>query len=250
MTQRRLPRLGWPWSTPSQTFAGSERDAGTGRPLRDRLMSLLVRPTAPPLWLGIVVAAVVIGVEALVVHQLRNIAPESTFGAVFLFGVLVVSAGWGLGLAVMTTLASAFVYVYFHIDTDGTYLPTRVEDLVAVLVFLPVAFLANILAGQARQRTAEADQRRREAEEGRKPPECLPTSRPLCVALRRLSRERCLPRRCSRLSLKSWPFAWGSNTRPSSATSQMVRPSWSPPTARACQDIWRSASGWRSGVTA
>ena len=36
-----------------------------------RLISLLVRPTTPPLWLGIVVAATVIAVETVVVHQLN-----------------------------------------------------------------------------------------------------------------------------------------------------------------------------------
>ena len=34
----------------------------------------------------------------------------------------------------------------------------------AIVVFVPIALLANILAGQARLRAAEADQRRREAE--------------------------------------------------------------------------------------
>ena len=168
MTRKRSPLLGWLWSTPGSTSAGSDPDAGTGAsPMRDRLMSVLVRPTAPPLWLGIVVATALIVVETLVVHLLRGVAPESVFGAVFLFGVLLVSAGWGFGLAVMTTLASAVVYVYFHLDTDGTYLPTKVEDWLAILVFLPVALLANILAGQARLRTAEANQRRREAEASR-----------------------------------------------------------------------------------
>ena len=49
----------------------------------------------------------------------------------------------------------------------GAYLPTKVQDLVAILIFLPVALLANTLAGQARLRTAEAEQRRREAEASR-----------------------------------------------------------------------------------
>jgi signal transduction histidine kinase len=147
---------------------GSDANAGTGGSLmRDRLMSLLVRPTAPPLWLGIVVASALIAVEALVVRLLQHVTSENIFGAVFLFGVLIVSAGWGFGLAVMTTLASALVYVYFHLDGDGSYLPTQVKDWVAILVFLPLALLANLLAGQARLRTAEANQRRREAEESR-----------------------------------------------------------------------------------
>jgi K+-sensing histidine kinase KdpD len=74
--------------------------------MRARFMSLLVHPTTPPLWLGIVVAAAFIAVESVLVYLLERVAPENTFGAVFLLGVLVVSAGWGFGLAATTTLAS------------------------------------------------------------------------------------------------------------------------------------------------
>lgn len=130
-------------------------------------MALLVRPTTSPLWLGVVVAAIFIAAESVLVYLLERLAPENTFGAIFLLGVLVVSARWGFGLAVTTTLASALVYVYFHLQTQGSFLPTKVQDLVAILIFLPVALLANILAGQARLRTAEAVQRRREAEVSR-----------------------------------------------------------------------------------
>jgi signal transduction histidine kinase len=130
-------------------------------------MSLLVRPTTPPLWLGVVVATSLIVVETLLVHLLKQAAPQNAFGAVFLLGVLVVSARWGFGLAVTTTLVSALVYVYFHLGTDGGFLPTKVEDWVAIFVFLPIALLANVLAGQARLRAAEADARRREAEASR-----------------------------------------------------------------------------------
>jgi signal transduction histidine kinase len=127
-------------------------------------MSLLVRPTAPPLWLGLVVGASFIVAETLLVRLLLRIAPGETFGAVFLLGVLVVSARWGFGLSVSTTLASALAYAYVHFEGEGSFLPTEVDGWVAILIFLPIALLANVLAGQARLRTAEADQRRREAE--------------------------------------------------------------------------------------
>jgi signal transduction histidine kinase len=133
----------------------------------ERLMSLLVRPTAPPLWLGIVVAVSFIAAETLLVRLLMHGAVGNTFGAIFLLGVLVVSGRWGFGLAVMTTLASALAYVYVHFGVEGSFIPTRVEDWVAIFVFLPLALLTNILAGEARLRAAEADQRRKEAEASR-----------------------------------------------------------------------------------
>jgi hypothetical protein len=95
---------------PDRASAGRSQDADLGPlSMRARLMSLLVRPTAPPLWLGVVVAVSVIVVETLLVRLLMHIAPENTFGAILLLGVLVVSARWGFGLAVTTTLASTLV---------------------------------------------------------------------------------------------------------------------------------------------
>jgi signal transduction histidine kinase len=122
-----------------------------------RFLALVVRPTAPPLWLGVLVAAGFIAAELVLVELLKRVAPENAFGAVFLLGVLVVSAGWGFGLAVATSLASAAVYVYIHSEGADSFVP-------AVLVFLSLALLANVLAGQARLRALEAEQRRLEAD--------------------------------------------------------------------------------------
>jgi signal transduction histidine kinase len=123
---------------------------------RPRLAPLLVRPS-PPLWVGIVVAAVLIVAETLLVRQLGQLAPRSTFGAVYLLGVLVISAGWEIGLAITTTLVSAVVYLEIHISAGSGLIPTNPQDLVALAVFLPIALLANVLVGQARLRAAEAN---------------------------------------------------------------------------------------------
>jgi signal transduction histidine kinase len=128
---------------------------------------MLVRPTAPPLAFGIAVAATFIAVETLLVYLFEKIFPVMTFGVVFLLGVLVVSAGWGFGLAVSTTLVSALVYAFVHLDTDGSIFPITTQDSVAIIIFVPIALLANVLVGQARLRAAEANRRREEAEESR-----------------------------------------------------------------------------------
>ena len=149
----------------SQHSTSSQQPESDPRPsLRARLLALVVRPTAPPMWLGVVVAAVFITAETLLVYRLRQIAPENAFGVLFLVGVLVISAGWGFRLAVATTLASAAVYVQFHMDTGAGFIPTHPQDALAIIIFLPVALLANVLAGQARLRAAESELRRREAE--------------------------------------------------------------------------------------
>lgn len=118
--------------------------------LRSRFLAHIVRPTARPIGWGVLVAASFITAEALLVLMLKQVAPENTFGAVFLLGVLVVSAGWGFAPAVATSVASALVYVYFHLEGGDSLLP-------ATTVFLVLALLANLLVGQARLRAAESE---------------------------------------------------------------------------------------------
>ncbi|MDI9930795.1 histidine kinase [Rhodococcus sp. IEGM 1354] len=126
--------------------------------LRDRLVTLILRPSAPPVACGIAVAAAAIAVEILVVLTLKRVSPENAFGAVFLFGVLIVSAGWGFRLSIATSVASAGAYAYIHVLESS-------ESLVpALVVFLALALLTNVLVGQSRLRATESGQRRREAD--------------------------------------------------------------------------------------
>ena len=143
-------------------------DAHVGPPAMGvRLLSRLLRPTAPSLTVGIVVAATLIGAETLLVYLLEQVAPGMAFGVVYLLGVLVISTGWGFGLAVTTSVASALAFDYFHVQ-PGSVVPDSAADLVAITMFVIVALAANTLAGVARARTAEADQRRHEADERRR----------------------------------------------------------------------------------
>lgn len=121
--------------------------------LRSRMLALVLRPTARPLGWGIVVAVGFITGEIAFVLLMKRTAPDNSYGAVFLLGVLVVAAGWNFGLAVATSLASAAVYVYFHVEDGDSLVP-------AFLIFLPLALLASVLASQARLRAAEAEERR------------------------------------------------------------------------------------------
>ncbi len=74
---------------------------------------------------------------------------------------MVVSAGWGIGLALATSLVSGAAYFYFHLGHGGA---TGADDFIALAVFLPIALVANVLGWLARMRAAEAEDRRREAD--------------------------------------------------------------------------------------
>jgi signal transduction histidine kinase len=139
--------------------------ADDGRPARQggRIMSLLVRPTPPPLWLGLVAAAGLISVETAVVFLLKHFAPTNAFGTVYLLGVLLVGTAWGFGLATITALASAVAFDICRSWPEGPVLG-QPQNWVVVGVFFVVALLCNSLAGLARASAIEADRRRHEAD--------------------------------------------------------------------------------------
>ena len=133
--------------------------------MRARALRLLLRPTAPPRALGLVVAPLLLAAETALVYLLMRVTGGDVFGVVFLLGILVVSTVWGLRLGALITVASAVVYVFFHrLQTGGSTLAAAASDSVALGVFLLVALSAATLAGLARLRAREADRRRREVE--------------------------------------------------------------------------------------
>jgi signal transduction histidine kinase len=131
--------------------------------MRARLLSVLRRPTAPSLVLGIVVAASFIVVETLAVLLLKQLDPQEAFETLYLLGVVAVSTVWGLGLATTTSVVSAIALAYFRDWPARHFVPLDLENGVVIVVFLVVALLTNFVAGLARARAVEADQRRREA---------------------------------------------------------------------------------------
>jgi signal transduction histidine kinase len=131
-----------------ETSAAGERPSS----LRTRLLLLVMRPTPPPVALGIVVAAGFIAVETVVVVLLHKLTAEAGAGVAYLLGVLVVSTVCGLGLAVTTSVASAIAFAYFRTWPPNALWPLESDDLMVIAVFLVVALLANSLAGLARAR--------------------------------------------------------------------------------------------------
>jgi len=146
--------------TTQDATASQQLESARSSPCRG-LLSVLVRPQPLPFGVGITVAAAFIIIETLLVYWLQQMGSDKSFRALFLLGVVVVSAACGLRLAVATTLVSALVYVYFHLDPGGSIVA---NDFVALFVFLPIAFSANIIGRQARLRATESDERRQQAD--------------------------------------------------------------------------------------
>jgi PAS domain S-box-containing protein len=151
VTQKRSRRPG-SVAMPGRLFAGTGSDAGFGsRTMRLRVLALLTRQKAPPLALGIAVAASFIAIETLIVCSL-NVATGTTgrFGTLFLLGVLVVSMVWGFGLSITMSVASAVAFVYFRNWPTSQFAPFEPQNLTVVGVFVVLALVANALAGLAR----------------------------------------------------------------------------------------------------
>jgi signal transduction histidine kinase len=123
-----------------------------------RHLAPLTEPGSRPLWLGVMVAAVLIVAETLLVRLGASVAPHNALGTVYLLGVLIISAGWDIGLAVITTLVSAAVYLATYLGSGSGWLPASPAQIVPLAAFLPTALLANALV--ARTRVSAAQTRR------------------------------------------------------------------------------------------
>ena len=122
-------------------------------------------PVAPPSrLLGVLCAAVVVGLTTALVFPLRTVAPVVSLGVVYLVAVLLISTVWGAWLGVLTAIASALAFNYFHIPPTGRFTIAESENWVALVVFLIVAVIGSSVGQVARARATEADQRRREAD--------------------------------------------------------------------------------------
>ena len=124
-----------------------------------------VLPVAPPSRIvGAVAAVAVVASTTALVFALRTVAPVVSLGVVYLVAVLLISTIWGAWLGVLTALASALAYNYFHIPPTGHFRIAETENWVALVVFVIVALIGSSVAQVARARATEADQRRREAD--------------------------------------------------------------------------------------
>ena len=132
--------------------------------MRARVPSLMMRPSRPPLLVGVAVTAALIAAETLVVYPLRKVAPEISLGLVYLLGVLVVSLVWGLALGAVTAVLSTAAFDFFHVPPVESIVFDGSEGQAALVILLAVALLLSCVAALARSRAIEADERRAEAD--------------------------------------------------------------------------------------
>jgi two-component system sensor histidine kinase KdpD len=116
------------------------------------------------MWLGAAVAVAMVAAATGAIYALKTVASASSLSVVYLPAVLLVSAYWGLGLGVATSLLSAAAFNFFHLPPTGRFTIADSRNWVALAAFTIVAVVVSTIAEVARSRAAEAERRRSEAD--------------------------------------------------------------------------------------
>jgi two-component system sensor histidine kinase KdpD len=119
--------------------------------------------TRLPTLLGLIVSAAALALTTVLLYPLGEIAPPVSLGVLYLLAVLLISTLWGLRLGLLTGVAAATAFNFFHIPPTGRFTIAEAENWVALGVFVVAAVVASSLAELARARADEAERRRREA---------------------------------------------------------------------------------------
>jgi two-component system sensor histidine kinase KdpD len=132
------------------------------RLVHSRSSRLLSEP--PSLVVGVAVAAAAVAAITAVIFPLREISPAASNGVAYLVAVLLVATIWGFRLGLLTSIASAAAFNFFHLPPTGRFTIAEGRHWVALGVFLVAAVVASAVAELARARAREAQERRREAD--------------------------------------------------------------------------------------
>jgi len=89
---------------------------------------------------------------------------HTTVALMFLIGVLLTSAYWGLRYALVMAIVATAAFNFFFLPPVGTFTIADPQNWVALFAFLVTALVASNLAERARSEAEGAQQRRREVE--------------------------------------------------------------------------------------
>jgi two-component system sensor histidine kinase KdpD len=132
--------------------------------VRSGVNPMLLRGRRPSLLVGVIVTVVLVGVCTGLVFPLKRLTTVSSLGVVYLLGVVIVSAYWGLWFGVAMSVLSAAAFNFFHLPPVGRFTIADSRNWVALGGFLVVAVATSTVGELARARAAEAERRRAEAD--------------------------------------------------------------------------------------
>jgi len=110
-------------------------------------------------------AAATATVAAIVVFYTRVVKLNPTTVALtFLLAVFIVSANWGLSVAVFMSCVAALAFNFFFLPPLGTLTIADTQNWVALFAFIFTAVVASNLSERVRREARAANERRREVE--------------------------------------------------------------------------------------
>jgi two-component system sensor histidine kinase KdpD len=114
-----------------------------------------------PLW-GLVVGAAAVAAVTAVIEVVDEWVPVLSLGVLYVFAVLPIATFWGLPVAIVVAVASMLAFNWFHLPPTYTFSLADRTNWLALAVYLATAVVVSELAGRARRRADDAEQRERE----------------------------------------------------------------------------------------
>ncbi len=102
----------------------------------DGSRSALARAQERPLSLGVLVALALVAICTGIIYPLKLVTAVESLGVVYLLGVVIVSAFWGLWLGLATSVLSAAAFNFFHLPPIGHFTIADNRNWVALGAFL------------------------------------------------------------------------------------------------------------------
>jgi two-component system sensor histidine kinase KdpD len=112
---------------------------------------------------GLLASAVAVAVVTAVIELVKPYVPVLSLGVLYVFAVLPIAVVYGLGLALVVSIASMLAFNWFHLPPVHTFTLADSENWFALAVYLATAVVVSELAARARRRAAAAEQRERES---------------------------------------------------------------------------------------
>jgi two-component system, OmpR family, sensor histidine kinase KdpD len=112
---------------------------------------------------GLLASAVAVAVVTAVIEGVKEYVPVLSLGVLYVFAVLPIAVVYGLGLAIVVSVASMLAFNWFHLPPVHTFTLADSENWFALAVYLATAVVVSELAARARRRAAAAEQRERES---------------------------------------------------------------------------------------
>src|SRR5579864_1687549 len=112
---------------------------------------------------GLLASAVAVAVVTAVIELVKPYVPVLSLGVLYVFAVLPIAVVYGLGLALVVSIASMLAFNWFHLPPVHTFTLADSENWFALAVYLVTAVVVSELAARARRRAAAAEQRGRES---------------------------------------------------------------------------------------